>query len=433
MRLSDSLWSLISSFFFFKVARTQQLTWCAEWYYTDRREGLTATTTKIRPGVCETRIRTRKTTFWSSRDRQKCPHSHKDSTHSDICAHRKAVYLYSRVRYIDMHVSSVRGFMHAATHAQRTLIIRRVQAQIPTCTHRPLASFYQFKHAVGRRLENLTYNERARERLCDIETTPSHEWPSVTLCRNRSPRTRRTSRVCVCVHVVTPVWVYMCVCAVRLESFDVNKLCHCFVRPLSPKQHIISLLQGLFLFLSVPLASLYEWVWTLFLCLFACTRLVRAAVWECDLHRNFYFFPFSVRCSAELEVTDCLCKAGSLWRNWSALKLRLYHAFSLSLIHLNLSRSSIPSFTHFFFFLTWPPTRKQQSSFSSSGLSVAKLPLHPSSTTTIHLQYSGSKSRQKAMQPYKLPAKKRANQIQRWFTALLARGSTRKGCLQATP
>ena len=64
--------------------------------------------------------------------------------------------------------------------------------------------------------------------------------------------------VCVCVHVVTPVWVYMCVCAVRLESFDVNKLCHCFVRPLSPKQHIISLLQGLFLFLSVPLASLYE-------------------------------------------------------------------------------------------------------------------------------------------------------------------------------
>ena len=64
----------------------------------------------------------------------------------------------------------------------------------------------------------------------------------------------------VCVHVVTPVWVCVCVCVcvIRLESFDVNKLCHCFVRPLSPKQHIISLLQGLFLFLSVSLASLYE-------------------------------------------------------------------------------------------------------------------------------------------------------------------------------
>lgn len=51
---------------------------------------------------------------------------------------------------------------------------------------------------------------------------------------------------------------------------------------------------------------------------FVCVRAARARG-SCARRREsvtctviFFFLPFSVRCSAELEVTDCLCKAGSL-------------------------------------------------------------------------------------------------------------------------
>lgn len=108
-----------------------------------------------------------------------------------------------------------------------------------------------------------------------------------------------------------------------------------------------------------------------------------------------------------------------------SLSLSLSHSSSPLSFFYPLVHSLLP-----FFLLTWPPTRKQQSSFSSSGLSAAKSPLRPSSTATpIHLQYSGSKSRQKAMQPYKLPAKKRANQIQRWFTGPFGSWLYKKGML----
>lgn len=65
---------------------------------------------------------------------------------------------------------------------------------------------------------------------------------------NEKSSTWRTSE-CVS-YYNTSIDLCVCVYAVSLELFDVNKLCHCFVRPLSPKQHIISLLHGLY-FLSV--------------------------------------------------------------------------------------------------------------------------------------------------------------------------------------
>lgn len=66
-------------------------------------------------------------------------------------------------------------------------------------------------------------------------------------------------------------------------------------------------------------------------------------------------FPFSVQCSAQLKVTDCLCKPGSLWRSWSlhfacvclcvSLELRLYPSLSLSFISTSLLLLSSRSLT----------------------------------------------------------------------------------------
>lgn len=71
-------------------------------------------------------------------------------------------------------------------------------------------------------------------------------------------------------HTITPSLGRVCVsvCAVCLELFDLNKLCHCFVRPLSPKQHIMSFLQGLS-FLSVRLCAYPS---TLCACLLICVH-----------------------------------------------------------------------------------------------------------------------------------------------------------------
>lgn len=64
----------------------------------------------------------------------------------------------------------------------------------------------------------------------------------------------------------------MSVCAMRSQSFDVNKLCHCFVRPLSPKQHIISTLPAGTLFFSVCFcacaSTIHVWI-HIFVCLCA--------------------------------------------------------------------------------------------------------------------------------------------------------------------
>lgn len=193
----------------------------------------------------------------------------------------------------------------------------------------------------------------------------------------------------------------MCVtvCAVRLESFDVNKLCHCFVRPLSPKQHIISLLQGLsflsvcFLCVSLCYMCVYTYL-CLFVCMWCCMQYVWT-VWECDLHHNF---PISVQCSAKLKVTDCLCKAGSLWRNWSLHRacvsfsislslssfVSIIHFLSRSLIHLNLSHSLILSFTHSCFFwlgLCWGSSSPCSCQVASQRQNYPSTPTPPHSLT----------------------------------------------------
>lgn len=178
----------------------------------------------------------------------------------------------------------------------------------------------------------------------------------------QKPSDQRTSECVSCWNATLGLCVWVCVCVIRSESFDVNKLCHCFVRPLSPKQHIISLLLGLS-FLSVCFCVyLHYWCMRVcaYLCLFVqmwqCMQYV-CTVWVWLTPQLFVFGPmFSwAQCDRqfmlgwmpmeELVSALCMCVCFSSSLSFSS-SVSIIHSLSQSLIHLNLSLSLTLSFTH---------------------------------------------------------------------------------------
>lgn len=129
-------------------------------------------------------------------------------------------------------------------------------------THTVDSCFCRIKHGAVWKLWHI---------IGEKETVSHRNYPEsrMTFCdfllKQKSSNLQRTSECVSCYSAKSG----LCVCSVCVELFDVNKQCHCFVRPLSPKQHIISFFAGTFCSLCVFLCATLHFtcVYILFMCI----------------------------------------------------------------------------------------------------------------------------------------------------------------------